>query len=175
MAAPLASKNALGKRKRRDDDDGDYKEEADLFVSDDDNDNGYDSDNDMDDNKPVQDDDFDFDDDADGLDKNPDAIYNERQEPFPEHAAFDPELPKLAVHLVSIVKETIKVIEATPCNTEHVQNNLTKAQGLLEVPKPKPIKIALLGDTGAGRSSSSPCSYLSLTKARQELSAQFHH
>ena len=150
MTASPDSQTALGRRKRRDDPDEEY--DHDLLLAGDEMDEEYASADDVSENQQDQDDfDFDFGDGMDDLDRDPNANYHERKEPFPSHPAFDPELPNLAKNIVGIVKETVDVIEANPCQTEHVRNNLSKAYKMLKIPKPEPIKIALLGDTGAGQ------------------------
>lgn len=173
MESSLASQSALGKRKKRDDADPDY--ENSLFLSGDECNDDNDSEDVEFGHRQAQDSDDDFGDGTDDLDRDSNAIYHERKEAFPQHPAFDPELPKLAENLVSIVKGTIEVIEANPCGTEHVQNNLSKAYELFTVPKPEQIKIALLGDTGTGQSSSCQCFLPLLTRSRQEFFAELNH
>ena len=151
MASSPATQSALGNRKKRDDPDEEYDDGN--FLSGDDVDDEYDLTDDVSENEQDEDGfdfDFDFGDGIDDLDRDPNANYHERKEPFPTHPAFDAELPELAENIISIVKGTVEIIEANPCQTEHVQSNLSKAHEMLNIPKPEPVKIALLGDTGAG-------------------------
>ena len=82
--------------------------------------------------------------------------YDETMETFPRFPAYDPGLKKVTGSLTGIVEDILKIIEANPCNSNHVKCFQSNGKKLLHIPKPKVIRIALLGDTGAGKCQQSP-------------------
>jgi hypothetical protein len=85
-------------------------------------------------------------------DVDPDAVYNERMEAYPELAAYDAEVPLIKEKLVGIVEQILSVFGINGCQTPFVMKQIARGKALLQIPPPEPIKIALLGDTGAGMS-----------------------
>lgn len=159
MSRPLASWSILGKRQKANDlDDDDFVDDSFAQDSDFADDGDLDDDDDVvfikeeHKDEDIEDDGINFEADIDeNIDL--DAQYNERMEELPKLPAYHPDLPKITASLTGTIQEVLNIIEANPCDSTHVQGIKTKGQGLLEIPKPKPVRIALLGDTGAGKSS----------------------
>lgn len=147
----------LGKRKRADDNDEDDGVEDDASISE----NGFEEDLDTEYAGDHVDQSLDTDgegeislddgDDEENLDVDLDENYNERMEELPKLTAYDPDLSKIGEKLTSTIEGILAIIAAEPCDSDVVRGFQSKANALREVPKPQPFKIALLGDTGAGK------------------------
>ncbi|KAI7480340.1 hypothetical protein KC357_g4002 [Hortaea werneckii] len=165
---PLQGNN--GKRKRSNDDD-DYVSDSDegegLFVNDTDDDFDLeycDSDDDYKDEA-----DSNIEDDIQPHEGNettamvedeipprkidPDAIYSERGEPYPKLSAYDEAIPRIKYAYTGIARQVLSIIEKNPCDSAALAKFVAKAPDILCIPKPRPVKIALLGETGVGKSS----------------------
>lgn len=109
---------------------GGNADEENLFVGDD---------------EQLDEHDMSFEDEADA-----DAIYCEGKETYPKLPAYDPVFSETETGLTGIVEHIIDLVDRFPCKSTYVKNFRAKAEGLRAVPRPQPMRIALLGDTGAG-------------------------
>lgn len=105
----------------------------------------------------VNNDDEDYDEDDDDASQQSksdvEESYSERQEPYPACAMFDPDVPEIKLSLEGISKHALTVLEEHPCNNFLVEQFKRKAQELVTMRKPRAVRIALLGNAGAGKSS----------------------
>ncbi|KAM3423220.1 hypothetical protein BST61_g669 [Cercospora zeina] len=167
-AASQAPDNALGKRRRSEslepgDSDGDGCKSLVREHTVDENDSSNDSDSEIDASEgdsAVEDGLFIGEDEiSDAIDTfseseaDPDAIYNQGQEPYPQLPAFDPAFSDTEIGLTGIVERIVDIVDRNPCKSSYVKNFRAKAEELRTIPRPQPMRIALLGDTGAGKSS----------------------
>ena len=166
MDGAQGSASPLGKRKRPEDDDGECanetKSEDGLFIPDTGealkHEEAKDS-IDKDDAAKEDDEDGEADDDDDEDDENyvdeenSAEKYDESVEEYPKHPAFDhrpyPDQSRSYWHRQINHGDC----GGESCDSTHVQNFQTKATELQNIPRPQPPKIALMGDTGAGKSS----------------------
>ncbi|PIB00158.1 hypothetical protein CB0940_02595 [Cercospora beticola] len=102
----------------------------------------------VDDNEHFDENDMSLEDELD-----PDAIYCEAKEAYPKLPAYDPVFSEIENGLTGIVEHIIDLVGRFPCKSTYVKNFRAKAEELRAVPRPQPMRIALLGDTGAGKSS----------------------
>lgn len=78
--------------------------------------------------------------------------YFESSERYPSCLAYDPEFREIEQSLTGIPKEVIKIIDESGCKSERSQNCRTNAEKLACIPAAERDKIALLGNTGVGKS-----------------------
>lgn len=153
----------LGKRKRStedDDVDDNVSDVSDnqhgLFMPDDnfiapDIDTEEDND-DEDDERDVADDDDNSDNDMEDNDIVQDP-YSESSESYPPCAAYDSSIANIIERLVGIPKQVTNILSRYSSSGKHVDTQLDAASKLVTVPKIAKIRIGLLGDAGAGKSS----------------------
>lgn len=92
----------------------------------------------------------DMDDDGDVDDDEVETPYDERQEPFPSHPAFDPRIAEMkaraTIHLNRLSEHLAESEQSHPA----LQHMRAKAQNAAEMREPDRQMIALVGDAGAG-------------------------
>lgn len=149
----------LGKRKRSEGDDGGADNVSDV----DENENGLfmpdddfiapEDDSDEDEEEPdVADDDDNSDNDREDHD-TPQDPYSESSESYPQCAAYDLSIPNITERLVGIPKQVADILSRFSGSGKHVDSQIAAADKLVMVPKIAKIRIGLLGDAGAGKSS----------------------
>lgn len=160
----------LGKRKRSADDVGSDNDSG--GGSDSNSDDGSDSDSDDSDSFIMPDDDFvapednsdEDDDESDGPNEDesdsevgendmPQDPYYETAEPYPGLPIYDPSITKITKRLLGIPQQVIHILSSYNGNGKNVNDQLEAAKKLTTVPKPPKVRIGLLGDAGAGKSS----------------------
>lgn len=159
--------NALGKRKRDDLDetrDAEVKleetsEEAITFD---------DGESDSDDEDESEEDGSDDDED----DVTGECQYYESSESYPPCVAYDPEFARIGQRLINIPAEVMTIIDESGCKSARAQSCRGNAEELAHIPRSRREKIALLGNTGVGRSYALPAMTNNLTKIRQEFTAE---
>ena len=70
---------------------------------------------------------------------------------LPSTAAYDGELEIIKTDVIRIVTRMLGIIEQNPCDSCALQKLAAKGPDLLQIPKAEPVRVALLGDTGAGK------------------------
>ncbi|KAK5122690.1 hypothetical protein LTR85_003605 [Meristemomyces frigidus] len=175
IPSPPRTQEVLGKRKRVDDEDD---EESGLFVTQDEgsvdikqdsddsegqnsDDNSEDEDAEADGQDAKDEGGDDDNDDEDGADEESDdeeedeldCDYYESQEAFPKEAIYDPGIKDIKDGCAAKIAEIKSIFKTHECTTAPVQGFLAKIAALATVPDIEPIRIALLGDTGVGKSS----------------------
>ncbi|KAK3613193.1 hypothetical protein LTR56_028023 [Elasticomyces elasticus] len=163
MEEPNPNLSVLGKRKRDTDTNTDHETERDEA-----NDRIYDPDADDEDSMPQLMDLYDGDDDdgdeLDDDDVGDDAanddddeeqhIHMESSEAFPGCAIYDKDIPALKKAIMSIPKKVVEILGPHDCDGKHAKMHMRAAKALLEIPTTKRPRIALIGNAGAGKSSS---------------------
>ena len=76
--------------------------------------------------------------------------WSESKESFPVSPAYDPRFEAIAKGLVSCIGEIKAIFAANPCQTDAVNSILEKIPEIETIPDTPNIRIALLGDAGAG-------------------------
>lgn len=166
MASSLASDHVLGKRKRSqsvqscDTDDTDSATLLSERGADDEHDSNSGTDSepealegdgiDYDTLFVAEDEEFDEANMPSEYTVDPDANYHEGKEPYPKLPAYDPAFSDIEAGLTGIVEQIIDIVDRHPCKSSYVKNFRAKAEELRAVPRPRPMRIALLGDTGTG-------------------------
>ncbi|KAK3701558.1 hypothetical protein LTR37_015412 [Vermiconidia calcicola] len=147
MPSPPRTQLRLAKRKR-DDANGDDDEET-LFVSPDVDtkiDTKADAAEDFERPSDVEDeDDEEFDDE--------DETYNESSEPLPNHPYYDADVAVIENQCRTMVAGVHQILVQSSCDTEAVQAFREKAVVLEKPQEIQPIQVGLLGESGAGKSS----------------------
>lgn len=110
---------------------GDSEEDDDEFRGSDDDD----SDNDLQDNDMIQ------------------EPYSESVEAYPAYAAYDPDIADITRKLISVPQQIIDILSQHEGSGKHVISLVEAASKLLTIPKNAKIRVGLLGDAGAGKSS----------------------
>lgn len=82
-----------------------------------------------------------------------DCEYEECEEPWPTCIAYDSAFSQLKCDLNSIPRAALKIIDESGCHSQRVLSLRKNALELTTVPRSNREKIALLGNTGAGKSS----------------------
>ncbi|SMR48073.1 unnamed protein product [Zymoseptoria tritici ST99CH_1A5] len=101
----------------------------------------------------TEDEDSKDDDDDDSSADEDDGDYDESREPYPDHAAFDPETDQVTSSLVSEAQVAFDVLAEITCDTPDVCELREKAKEAKAVPDHKRHIVGLLGDAGEGKSS----------------------
>ncbi|KAI6808123.1 hypothetical protein KC332_g13506 [Hortaea werneckii] len=148
MGKPSVAQTTRSKRKRTDDDRDDEEvvkpelagQEADI------SDDSEDSDDD--DDTGTSDEDSDMDGDSTGV-----IEHHEDSERLPARSVYDGAFVKTVAELSDIAKRALKILRESQCSSKRVRGLTTHAEELSQVPRPEREKVALLGNTGAGKSS----------------------
>ena len=173
MNLPSPATPKLGKRKRDEDDlddeddtgdarggkaddvndDADYgvdgfdANEESLFVPDDEYHAPEDDEDDLDeDNANDMESDHEVDETADV----PQITYSQSQETYPSCTYYDDDIPEIVERLTAIPQRVLDILSKHDCDRKHVETQRSKAEALLSVPDTTKLRIALLGDAGAG-------------------------
>lgn len=78
--------------------------------------------------------------------------HREDEEPFPACPAYDDDLSVVIKDLVDVGRSAVNIIDESEYDSSRVQSLRASAIALSSPPRAKPEKIALLGDTGTGKS-----------------------
>ncbi|KAI6891891.1 hypothetical protein KC318_g12729 [Hortaea werneckii] len=151
MGRPSVAQSTRAKRKRVDadcDDEENIKGELKGDVAGGSNDSEDDSDNNEDDEYGTSDEDSDVDGESTGV-----VVHNEDSEEYPNYAVYDKGFVKTVNELTDIPKRALKILYESECTSKRVRGCISNAEDLSQFPKPKREKVALLGNTGAGKSS----------------------
>ncbi|CZT23891.1 uncharacterized protein RCC_09606 [Ramularia collo-cygni] len=154
IASPL-----LGKRKRSEDEDdtasisdeNEDNDDNDLFMPDDEFIVPDDDSEDDDEERDTPDDDN-SDNDVEDHDV-PQEPYSESTETYPPCAIYDLGIDSIAERLVGVPKQVLDIISCFGGSGKHVDTLVGAAKKLVTVPKNLKVRIGLLGDAGAGKSS----------------------
>ncbi|GAB1732998.1 hypothetical protein NU195Hw_Modified_455t1 [Hortaea werneckii] len=147
MGKPSVAQMTRSKRKRTDDD-CDDEEAVKPEVAGEEAGGGDGSEDSDDDYSSTSDEDSDTDGDSTGL-----IEHHEDSEGFPDRVVYDEAFAKTVAELSDIAKRALKILRESQCTSKRVRGLTTHAEELSQVPKPKCEKVALLGNTGAGKSS----------------------
>lgn len=79
------------------------------------------------------------------------APYDEKQEPFPQHPAFDPRVSELKASATKQLTSFCERIAEMEQSHPDLRNMQVKAQQAQEMREPDRQMIALVGDAGAGK------------------------
>ncbi|KAI7383354.1 hypothetical protein KC336_g18393, partial [Hortaea werneckii] len=149
MGRPSGAQSTRAKRKRADadcDDEETFKREFKGLGGS--NDSEDESDNGEDVEYGTSDEDSDADGGSTGV-----VLHNEDSEECPKYAVYDKEFVKTVNELTDIPKRALKILYESECTSKRVRGCTSNAEDLSQFPKPKREKVALLGNTGAGKSS----------------------
>jgi len=141
MCSNNGALGALGKRKRISEDEDD-EEELNVAVK---------VESEDDDEDPSDSDDSDGEDQMQYGEGTGVVEYHEDDEAYPECAAYDKDFMDVGKRLVAISKTVIDIFNQSSCNSNRVQGFRRDADELAHVPQITCKKIALLGNTGAGK------------------------
>ncbi|RMZ03151.1 hypothetical protein D0860_06920 [Hortaea werneckii] len=147
MGKPSVAQMTRSKRKRTDDD-CDDDETVKPEVAGEEAGSGDSSEESDDNDSSTSDEGSDTDGDSTGL-----IEHHEESEGFPESVVYDEAFVKTVAELSDIAKRAFKILRESQCTSKRVRGLTTNAEELSQVPKPKCEKVALLGNTGAGKSS----------------------
>ncbi|KAI7283963.1 hypothetical protein KC345_g2598 [Hortaea werneckii] len=146
MGKPSVAQITRGKRKRTDDCDDEEAVKPEVAGE---KAGSSDGSEDSDDNdSSTSDEDSDTDGDSTGL-----IEHHEDSEGFPDRVVYDEAFAKTVAELSDIANRALKILRESQCTSKRVRGLTTNAEELSQVPKPKCEKVALLGNTGAGKSS----------------------
>lgn len=90
------------------------------------------------------------DDEEDG---GPRHNYTEAEEDFPAHAIYDTDLAGISEQLAGLPPKLLEALQDQSCNSKQLDGHIQRARELLTVPSTDPIRVAVLGDAGTGKSS----------------------
>lgn len=144
MAYATRAQQAAAKRKRNNDINDEEEDVKPIILSSEDEGSASDDS----DSDSSEDEDTDEGDDAAGI-----CEYYEAVEQFPAYPAYDKDFSQVSLDLTGIAKTAAKIIDDDGCNGIRVQSCRRSAKALADVPRAKREKIALLGQTGVGKSS----------------------
>ena len=82
--------------------------------------------------------------------------YDEDDEIFPNHVAYDPEFIQIGRDLINIPEGAVTIIDQSGCSSKRVQTCRNNADELTKLPRVRREKACLLGNTGAGLSRANP-------------------
>ncbi|KAK4963171.1 hypothetical protein LTR10_000799 [Elasticomyces elasticus] len=85
---------------------------------------------------------------------DPKCAYTEAQEPYPREAYYDPGIDDIKAKCRAILAEIVAILNKHLCHTAAVEEFRIKARAYADVPETEPIVIALGGNSGMGKSSS---------------------
>jgi hypothetical protein len=112
----------------------------------------------------------------DELGSEPDEpMYDESQELFPAHPAFDPAVEDVRARAEASVKRLDSLLEPYASVNKDLGNMKAKSAEVMKTKAPRQIRVGLLGGTGAGKCTCSPVFANVLTRSRQERSYQFSY
>ena len=98
-----------------------------------------------------------------------DSAYNERSEPYPRCAAYDPRFVQVQERLITLASSARAVLDGQMCDTDAVERLQVLASDAASIPEARREMIGLLGDTGAGMLKY-PCGAMAeLTITREKL------
>lgn len=149
MGRPSVAQSTRAKRKRADadcDDEETFKRNLKSDVAGDSNDSEDESDNGEDVEYGTSDEDSDADGGSTGV-----VLHNEDSEECPKYAVYDKEFVKTVNELTDIPERALKILYESECTSKRVRGCTSNAEDLSQFPKPKREKVALLGNTGAGK------------------------
>lgn len=135
-----------GNRKRAHQDE-DEEEEGGLFVSPPPAEDELDSEED----ESESDSSSEGDSDDDAQDITGECEHDENDEPFPGCIAYDRKFATVIDSLVSMPRTAVDLLNISDCNSSRVQNVRACAEPICTMQKAKRERIALLGNTGAGK------------------------
>ncbi|KAH9845227.1 hypothetical protein Tdes44962_MAKER01237 [Teratosphaeria destructans] len=138
MALPRHIYQPRGKRKHLDDHDQEEEDVKPVISDSDDSD---------------LDDDSEGDSDVGGGEGTGVVEYYEHAEPLPNCVAYDSEFRQLSQDLIDIPLSALKILQKSSCNNKRVQSCQHNAGTLTTIPQVQKEKVAMLGSTGAGKSS----------------------
>lgn len=167
MGRPSIAQSTRAKRKRVDadcDDEETIKGELKGDVAGASNDSKDDGDNGEADEYDTSDEDSDADGESTGV-----VLHNEDSEECPKYAVYDKEFVKTVNELRDIPKRALKILYESECTSKRVRGCTSNAEDLSHFPKPKREKVALLGNTGAGKYIDPECQMSFLTSCRKKL------
>ncbi|KAI6870639.1 hypothetical protein KC338_g2956 [Hortaea werneckii] len=147
MGKPSVAQMTRSKRKRTDDD-CDDDEAVKPEVAGEESGSGDGTEDSDDDDSSTSDEDNDTDGDSTGL-----IEHHEDSEGFPDRVVYDEAFAKTVAELSDIAKRASKILRESQCTSKRVRGLTTHAEELSQVPRPEREKVALLGNTGAGKSS----------------------
>lgn len=81
------------------------------------------------------------------------VVYNPTTETYPTCPVYHKDMPKLSSDLTEIPKKIVGILQQYACESGPVKFHQKAAEILFEIPTPKKLRVALLGDAGAGKSS----------------------
>ena len=82
-----------------------------------------------------------------------DEAYNEAQEDYPQRPAFDSALHDLDINIAALTRQLQDALKKHSFASEHLQSMKLKADEAIIPPKPERIMVAMVGATGAGKTS----------------------
>ncbi|KAK5727635.1 hypothetical protein LTR17_012595 [Elasticomyces elasticus] len=92
--------------------------------------------------------------DDEGLDAaDPKQKYAESDEAYPECAIYDSDIAAITEMLTDIPAKVKEVLDSQDCDAKHVKSHLNAASALASIPITKRLKVALIGNSGVGKSS----------------------
>jgi flagellar biosynthesis GTPase FlhF len=77
--------------------------------------------------------------------------YNENEEPFPAHPAFDERIKTLKTSATANMSRLLQSLAENVSASQSLLHMQKKAESALIMPDPDRLLIALVGDTGAGK------------------------
>ncbi|KAK4990768.1 hypothetical protein LTR50_002304 [Elasticomyces elasticus] len=89
----------------------------------------------------------------DANDEELEGCYDASCEPHPKLAAYDPRLETIRERLERKVADIVELLLGSSSEDRQVTSLLEEAEKISTIGHPAPLKIALLGDTGVGKSS----------------------
>ena len=94
----------------------------------------------------------DDDDNDDELASEPDEpVYDESQESFPAHPAFDPAIKGVRTRAEASVKRLDSLLEPYASVNKDLGNMKAKSAEVMKTKTPRTIRVGLLGGTAAGK------------------------
>jgi len=159
---PQHSVNSFGKRRRSQSESSETREdqEESLFITDDDDDDNDDEASDSDDSK------------GSGEDDPIDIKWAEDQESYPPVAIYHPDLSAIFERLLAMACSVHTILKTGMSKHRALGMLKAKVVDVETFPWPEPMKIALLGDVGAGKIKSTLRDSQKLIPSRKKLSAQ---
>lgn len=89
--------------------------------------------------------------DQGGSEEDAEGPYSEKSEPFPNHAAFDQQIPEVQQKLAKLAGSAVASVNETTCNTAQVNELQRMAMEISIIPKHKKQTIGLIGEAGLGQ------------------------
>lgn len=105
----------------------------------------------------------------DDVEDDEDALYSEKQESFPDHPAFDQQIPEVQESLAKLAENALASVHKTPCDTAQVNELRRMALSISAIPECTKQTIGLIGEAGQGQSNSLSSSWHNLIICRQEF------